>query len=92
MRRPVSLLAGLMWVDPGRGPAAAQHLRHEAQERDGAQLLPPLPPSPTSLYQPVHLRLWLRLQHDMLVQSRRKEADIQRKSEGPSKPNGRGVR
>lgn len=36
MRRPVSLLAGLMWLDPDVGPAAAQSLRHEAQERDGA--------------------------------------------------------
>mmetsp|Transcript_7619 Transcript_7619/g.22485 ORF Transcript_7619/g.22485 Transcript_7619/m.22485 type:complete len:941 (+) Transcript_7619:605-3427(+) len=35
MRRPVSLLAGLMWFDPGNGAAAAQQLRHEAQERDG---------------------------------------------------------
>ena len=35
MRRPTSLLAGLMWFDPDR-PDALDHIRHNAQERDGA--------------------------------------------------------
>ena len=44
MRRPTSLLAGLMWFDPDR-PDALDRIRHNAQERDGARrpprLLPP---------------------------------------------------
>lgn len=35
MRRPTSLLAGLMWFDPDR-PDALDNIRHDAQERDGA--------------------------------------------------------
>jgi hypothetical protein len=35
MRRPTSLLAGLMWFDPDR-PDALARIRHNAQERDGA--------------------------------------------------------
>ena len=35
MRRPTSLLAGLMWFDPDRTDAL-DRIRHNAQERDGA--------------------------------------------------------
>jgi mannosyl-oligosaccharide glucosidase len=36
MRVPKSLLVGLMWFDPQR-PNAFQHIRHNAEERDGEQ-------------------------------------------------------
>ena len=44
MRRPTSLLAGLMWFDPDR-PDALDRIRHNAQERDGAHLPLQLPRS-----------------------------------------------
>ena len=37
MRVPQSLLVGLMWFDPGAAEPLA-HVRHLAQERDGAPL------------------------------------------------------
>jgi hypothetical protein len=49
-RVPRSLLAGLMWFDPDR-PDALAHLRHLAQERDGAHPAP-LRPSATMPWVP----------------------------------------